>query len=354
LSLALADGHIVWESETVFDDCEALVLPDATSILAITRSGRASTELIRVDSTTGKQLWRVALERTESRFPRLVSTAQTAVVLILTEEDKSKISWWDIATGKPVAEATSDSILDYLCIDSNRVYLCGDDRAQAFRLDGQLVWSVALPAAAGFCHGMCIGPGGVLLLSFAEQGALAINCDDGSSIWHIRDHCINQVYVLGPEEVVIGPGDVGFFASGEKCIARNLLDGSLRWELGVGPDNSIRSLAVTESAVVIGTSSGRLLLADIASGEQIGSIGLDMMVGTRLVLAADGSLCCIAAPTAWPNHESFLFCVDLGQGKPAGPWPMAGQSRSGAAFLHTEKTETYGKFAFSSVQVGKI
>ena len=336
VSVSLADGSVSWTSEPEIEKCEALVLSGEDNLLALI-STEATAELLCLDTCAGKERWRIPLKH--SRCFELAATHQTAVVLSFDAEE-SNVLLVDVSAGKETKECDSASTrgAQRLCVDSNRIYLLNpwegsNGKVTAMDLDGRALWSVELPSAA---NALSLAGNGSLLVSLGDGGALALKCSSGKTIWHAPEDETSS-------EIIVGDGGIGFFPGTHKCVARNISDGSILWDISVGDETVVQGLAVTKEALVLKTDDS-LLLADVATGILQGVLSL--ACASRTVITSGGKLCCIGSSSSFPGNEfqGMLFCLDLGKGEAAGAWAMEKQGTSGASFLPTETRAGYKDF----------
>lgn len=336
VSVSLADGSVAWTSKPEIEKCEALALSGEDNLLALISTETAA-ELLCLDTCAGKERWRIPLKH--SRCFELAATHQTAVVLSFDAEE-SRVLLVDVSTGKEVKECDPASTrgAKRLCMDSNRIYLLkpweeSNGKVMAMDFDGRTLWSIELPSAG---NAVSLAGNGCLLVSLGEGGAISLECSSGKTIWHATEDETSS-------EIIVGDGGAGFFPGSRKCVARNISDGSVIWEMRVGDETAVRGLAVTKEALVLKTEDG-LLLADVATG--ILRRALSVSSASRIVITSDGKLCCIGSSSSFPGNEfkGMVFCLDLGEGESAGPWAMERQGASGASFLPTETKAGYRDF----------
>jgi outer membrane protein assembly factor BamB len=349
-ALSLSDGTVVWTSELRFHECNALLVSDAKTLLAVVTIDEA-TALVCLEAATGKERWRTALNKTGRVRFQLAASDET-LVLLSYESEKATASWGKINSGKLFIEkefSDEDLTCPDLVIDGTQVYLGFKDMVKAYGHEGEDVWTAHLPKAEKWtrCKIILNGKGGVLVCR-GSSGVTCLAGETGAVIWAAQEGRIR--------DCLVGAKDRAFFTTDNAYMARNATDGSILWasKHSQAEDYSREPVAVTDR-VFVGiahnreTSERRLEWFDVETGSSLGSTGLSG--SSDFIMTKDGALLCIAhfwAPTfhhaGGVSTPEQLICFDLKIGTPQGPWPMSRQGEGCAAFLPSSEKSGYKQF----------
>ena len=336
-SLSLADGSVEWTSQTAFKRCGDLITSNDSTLLALCIGHDNQPQLVSIESSTGRELWRVPIDYPSNCIFRLAASSET-VVLSAGEYGKAHISFWKLISGEKIADKTfQEASSPKVVMDGLRVYVVDCQWAAAFTHDGENAWTVHLPQA-DTCS-VALSGNNTLLLSLGNKGIACLRCENGSVVWSVEE------YSYG-DPCVVGAGQVAFFASRKEiempdyikycgmCSARNIKNGALVWQAET-PEPGHHPLVVTDAAVL---TSG-LEWFDISSGAKLGSWGFSLKSG---IIAPDGTL--VSVGSSWLGTYQ-MACLDNVIGLPSGPWPMRRQSPGNAAFLlRPEQKQGYKQF----------
>jgi outer membrane protein assembly factor BamB len=336
-SLSLADGSVEWTSETAFNRCGDLITANDSTLLALCIGHDNQPQLVSIESSTGRELWRVPIDYPSNCIFRLAASSET-VVLSAGEYGKAHISFRKLISGEKIADKTfQEASSPKVVMDGLRVYVADCQWAAAFTHDGENSWTVYFPQA-DTCS-VALSGNNTLLLSLGNKGIACLRCENGSVVWSVEE------YSYG-DPCVVGAGQVAFFASRKEvempdyikycgmCSARNIKNGALVWQAET-PEPGHHPLVVTDTAVL---TSG-LECLDISSGAKLGSWGFSLKSG---IMAPDGTL--VSIGSSWLGTYQ-MACLDNVIGQPSGPWPMGRQGPGNAAFLlRLEQKQGYKQF----------
>lgn len=204
----------LWKRERVLGLDSPPVLP----VRDVVVFGGADGGLVAHDVVDGKRRWAAEEVRRTGLYLSLSDA------LIAAVDERGTLRTYVASTGEPkwTADAGADALL---AADAEAVYLVTKDGElrRVRRYDATIHWTAALPRPF---RGKRLLPSGIagrgrLVVSTADGDVLAVDTEDGSKAWEIREQSNSPVHPARWRGTV--------YVDGDSLTARALADGQERW-----------------------------------------------------------------------------------------------------------------------------